>query len=533
MELEQVPVLTFSKASDVPWKRDEDSGTICEGSYSVVFRAMKGDEIVAIKDVTAQNRSGAEEGKSVVKATMRELQLLRICRHPHILEYVAAYTNERVPDHIYIVTKPWADMNLGDFLGFAKSSSNAASCDWWQGTSFAKCCLLFRGLLDGLAYLHRHQIFHKDIKPENILLLGPHPILADFGLSKLYRPNAPTKFTNSTYWFLAPEQITHESSTLRCDVFAMGCCLVLVRTLAVLGNEGIVDLEGVLYMDGTSSPFGDPTTIRRMLNILKRRHSRDKADFWRQSYLDLLIRDMVLEVPSERPSARAAAKSFTSSYCEATFADEVLSLPSGAISVSEALDSAQFEKPDIAMLNTIQRRPRTKPRQGIPRAEDSDDSDDSDKSDDTISSVKAFDVKPEFRVGFLKPSSDGSPADATSITATIDTGSVYNLISARFLDVLKAADRKLEIRKEDMDLMSLGGTIRIRRSTRCRLVYPLRNEGNTEPSVFSIRFYVIDTAEAFFDVLLGLKASENLLRSHGGIGLIEEPGQLGLNFSMV
>ena len=40
---------------------------------------------------------------------------------------------------------------------------------WNDVSIFDKCYLAFKGLIEGLAYLHEHLIFHKDIKPENIL----------------------------------------------------------------------------------------------------------------------------------------------------------------------------------------------------------------------------------------------------------------------------------------------------------------------------------------------------------------------------
>ena len=43
-----------------------------------------------------------------------------------------------------------------------------------------------RGLAAGLAHLHAKRIFHRDVKPDNVLLTsGLEPRLADFGVSKV------------------------------------------------------------------------------------------------------------------------------------------------------------------------------------------------------------------------------------------------------------------------------------------------------------------------------------------------------------
>ncbi len=205
-ELPRVEIQRFAKASCVPWKRDEDCASDGRGSYSVVFRALRGNEVFAVKDMSSPDSPSQRTHTSVIESTMREIQLLMTCDHPNMLQYVAAYTNDRIPDHVFLVTQPWADMNLADFLGNGYSQGKSSKCNWWNSKDpFNRCYPLFRGLLDGLAHLHSRSIFHKDIKPENILLLGQRPILADFGVSKLYLPLGKTKYTNSTYDYLAPE----------------------------------------------------------------------------------------------------------------------------------------------------------------------------------------------------------------------------------------------------------------------------------------------------------------------------------------
>lgn len=100
---------------------------------------------------------------------------------------------------------------------------------------------IFEQLADGLVHIHEKPIKHKDIKPSNILLQQTQtesgswcvtPIIADFGISKPVERDRPTNCTKSTIDFLAPEQISHTESTLKLDIFTLGCCFAL--TLAVL-----------------------------------------------------------------------------------------------------------------------------------------------------------------------------------------------------------------------------------------------------------------------------------------------------------
>ena len=61
--------------------------------------------------------------------------------------------------------------------------------------------------LQGLAYMHRHGYFHRDMKPENILEYNNTIKIADFGLTKVTNSDPPFTDYVSTRWYRAPEII--------------------------------------------------------------------------------------------------------------------------------------------------------------------------------------------------------------------------------------------------------------------------------------------------------------------------------------
>ena len=54
--------------------------------------------------------------------------------------------------------------------------------------------------------MHKHGYFHRDMKPENLLTMGPDLVkIADFGLAREIRSRPPYTDYVSTRWYRAPE----------------------------------------------------------------------------------------------------------------------------------------------------------------------------------------------------------------------------------------------------------------------------------------------------------------------------------------
>lgn len=467
-EIPGVEIQKFAKASQVPWKRDEDCGSDSRGSYSIVFRALRGDEVFAVKDIRHSDLLAQGTDIFVIESVMPEIQLLKTCDHQNVLKYIAAYTIDTIPNHIFLVTQPWADMNLADFLGNGYSPGKSTRCNWWISRDpFDRCCLLFKGLLNGLVYLHSHSIFHKDIKPENILLLGERPILADFGVSKLYRAQGQTRYTNSTYEYLAPEQIIHESSTPQSDVFALGCCFLRLMSVAMAGAQGLKQIDNIFYLEDTSCQYGHSTTIRRLMVMLQ---EQSKSTSWQMSTLILLIRDMLIQDPSKRPTSHQLV-GFFQCICSGEIKPELLvRLPSRAQWLIDAMSAEEFQNPTICILTTA--------------------INDKDRFEGGYPWI--------FRMFVLKGHGSG---EEMPVVASLDTGTLVNLISSVFINHLTAQGYQLDYEDVNMNLMTYSGNnICVSRKVNCRLRY--------ESDVRYESFLVLDGAEAYFDILLGVRSME-------------------------
>ncbi len=88
-----------------------------------------------------------------------------------------------------------------------------------------------RDVLDALAYAHRHNIVHRDVKPDNIVLSAGGAMLLDFGIERAFEAAGDEKLTRSgftvgTSSYMSPEQVVAvRDLDHRSDLYSLGCVL--------------------------------------------------------------------------------------------------------------------------------------------------------------------------------------------------------------------------------------------------------------------------------------------------------------------
>lgn len=88
--------------------------------------------------------------------------------------------------------------------------------------------LFLRQLASGLSVLHRHNFIHRDLKPQNILLIDDKPPLlriADFGFSRALLPQDMAATICGSPLYMAPEILRHDKYDSKADLWSVGAIL--------------------------------------------------------------------------------------------------------------------------------------------------------------------------------------------------------------------------------------------------------------------------------------------------------------------
>nr|XP_033802724.1 serine/threonine-protein kinase 17B isoform X2 [Geotrypetes seraphini] len=89
-------------------------------------------------------------------------------------------------------------------------------------------------ILEGVFYLHRNNIVHLDLKPQNILLSSIHPLgdvkIVDFGMSRKMGTSSEVREIMGTPEYVAPEILNYEPITTAADIWSIGVISYMLLT---------------------------------------------------------------------------------------------------------------------------------------------------------------------------------------------------------------------------------------------------------------------------------------------------------------
>uniref|UniRef100_A0A8C1WWJ0 Si:dkey-16p21.7 n=1 Tax=Cyprinus carpio TaxID=7962 RepID=A0A8C1WWJ0_CYPCA len=189
-----------------PYRLEKTLGKGQTGLVKLGVHCITGQK-VAIKIVNREKLS-----ESVLMKVEREIAILKLIEHPHVLKLHDVYENNK---YLYLVLEHVSGGELFDYL--VKKGRLTPK----EARKF------FRQIISALDFCHSHSICHRDLKPENLLLDEKNNIrIADFGMASLQVGDSLLETSCGSPHYACPEVIRGEKyDGRRADVWSCGVIL--------------------------------------------------------------------------------------------------------------------------------------------------------------------------------------------------------------------------------------------------------------------------------------------------------------------
>lgn len=295
---------------------------IGRGSFGEVWLAE--DNIlnikVAVKIYIALDSKGLEEFKN-------EFRNVRHLNHPNLLRPDYYDHNQNNP---YLVMT-FCPETVGDRVG--KMSEQ----DVWS---------LIKDVSAGLEYLHKMDIVHRDIKPDNILKndQGVY-VISDFGLSQKMRStlrrasarnNDNKDSMSGTVGYMAPEMFSAKPNAVKAtDIWAFGATIyeVITGEMPFCGQGGVMELHGAELPDLPSN-YG-----ATLSNLMHRCLAKDAWNRPTAKEINIIAHSVCPDLNEDTHNNLVSSTELQEQYKQ-----EILKLKEKLASANKVADSSDFGK---------------------------------------------------------------------------------------------------------------------------------------------------------------------------------------------
>lgn len=220
-----------------------------KGAMGIVYKGY--DPVirrpVAIKTIRKELIEDDERAESLSMRFRREAQAAGTLSHPGI---VAVYEYGEDDVHAFIAMEYVEGNTLREYFNRGHVFDEADTVS------------IMAQLLDALDYAHQHAIWHRDVKPSNLIIMRNGRIkLADFGIARVEAADRTrTDVIMGTPGYIAPEHYLGGPVDHRIDVFAAGVLFyhLLSGKLPFGGGKAEAAMHDVCYHDPDPPSRADP-----------------------------------------------------------------------------------------------------------------------------------------------------------------------------------------------------------------------------------------------------------------------------------
>ncbi|ETE62157.1 SPS1/STE20-related protein kinase YSK4, partial [Ophiophagus hannah] len=202
------------------WTKGEILG---KGAYGTVYCGLTSQgQLIAVKQV-ALNACDEAGTKKEYQKLQEEVEILKNLTHVNIVGYLGTSLEDNI---------------VSIFMEFVPGGSISSIIHRFGPLSEMIFCKYTKQIVQGVAYLHKNCVVHRDIKGNNVMLM-PNGIikLIDFGCAKrlacgsLTNPHSePLKSVHGTPYWMAPEVINESGYGRKSDIWSIGCTVFEMAT---------------------------------------------------------------------------------------------------------------------------------------------------------------------------------------------------------------------------------------------------------------------------------------------------------------
>jgi serine/threonine protein kinase len=265
---------------------------VAEGGMSWIFEVrdpsfVDVDVRRALKLLKPHAAIGAE-----LQRFMDEVSILATVDHPNLIRVYAQGQDEATGYHFFVMELlegPDLSQVQAEWLGDPEATLQRGVLP-----SYEDICGYFLGVLSALSAVHARDIFHRDIKPQNIALTaGGIAKLFDFGIAKEVGSAGVTQqgMVPGTPLYMSPEQSLGEPVGAASDLFSLGLTMYRVLT-------GLTVYQVML---------GSDTTTQMVLRHLWTLHG--SGEEFQFEFLDVIpegVREVIRRACRVKPEERYA-----------------------------------------------------------------------------------------------------------------------------------------------------------------------------------------------------------------------------------
>lgn len=196
-----------------PYRLEKTLGKGQTGLVKLGVHCITGRK-VAVKIVNKEKLS-----ESVLMKVEREIAIMKLIEHPHVLGLFDVYENKK---YLYLILEHVSGGELFDYL-VRKGRLTPR-----EARKF------FRQIISAIEFCHSHSVCHRDLKPENLLLDDRNNIrVADFGMASLQLEQSLLETSCGSPHYACPEVIRGEKYDGRkADVWSSGVILYALLVIS-------------------------------------------------------------------------------------------------------------------------------------------------------------------------------------------------------------------------------------------------------------------------------------------------------------